>query len=262
MISIDRSTGAGSSIATLSDPGVSLSFSDSEGQLYGSFTIRRPPLLARSRLATVDLATGTVTNEIDFIVDALTGAEYIVAGMGFSADGTLYGVEARISALVTIDTATAKATPVGSGLGFQVRNYGGTVADGVFYWLNGNSTLGLTLYTVELATGVASEVGDTGVFDNGVGLALDGNGALVAVINHTLYEIDRTSGWAIPVGNTGFTPLSSLEFVDALHTVCPCDASWRNHGQYVSCVSSAVRALSPGERGVLVAQAAQTACGK
>ena len=260
MVSIDRNTGAGSFIATLSDPGVSLSFSDNEGKLYGSFTILPAP--AKSLLVTVDPATGSMTQNIGFIVDTFTGSEYIVAGMGFAADGTLYGVESRTEALVTIDTATAEASSVGSGLGIDVRNYGGTVADGVFYLLNGNGTIGVSLYTIDLSTGFASLVGPTGVFDNGIGLALDGNGALVAVINHTLYEIDRTSGWATPVGNTGFTPLSSLEFVDALHTVCPCDASWKNHGQYVSCVSSAVRALSPGERGALVAQAAQTACGK
>ena len=65
------------------------------------------------------------------------------------------------------------------------------------------------------------------------------------------------------LGNTGVvTPLSSLEFVDALHAACPCDAAWKNHGQYVSCVSKEAKMLSPGERGELVSQAAQTACGK
>ena len=115
MISIDRNTGTGSAISTLAAPGVSLSFSDDEGKLYGSFTIRRTlPLLARSQLVTLDPVTGTVTENIGFIVDALLpSVEYIVAGMGFAADGTLYGVEARSDALVTIDTATAQATPVG-----------------------------------------------------------------------------------------------------------------------------------------------------
>ena len=216
--------------------------------------------------------TRTVTETIGFIVDAGTAASYIVAGMGFAVDGTLYGVEARTEALVTIDTATAQATPVGGGLGIDVLNYGGTVADGVFYLLNGNRVFGVSPYTVDLlngnrvfgvspytvdlSTGAASFVGATGVRDNGIGLALDGDGGLVAVINDNLYEIDRLSGAATLVGNTGATALSSLEFVD-LNAVCPCDRSWKNHGQYVSCVSRATRVLSPGKRGALVLQAAQ-----
>ncbi len=203
-----------------------------------------------------------MTNDVGIIVDVTTGADRIVAGMGFADDGTLYGVEARTSALVTIDTATAKATPVGSGLGIATRNYGGTVADGVFYLLNGSSVFGVDLYTVDLSTGIASFVGATGISNNGIGLALDGDEELVAVINDSLYEIDRSSGVATLVGNTGDTALSSLEFVDALHEACPCGGSWKNHGQYVSCVSSAAKMLSPGERGALVRGAAKTSCGK
>ena len=119
----------------------------------------------------------------------------------------------------------------------------------------------MSLYTVDLSTGAASLVGPTGVSDNGIGLALDGDGGLVAVINDSLYEIDRSSGAATLVGNTGDTALSSLEFVDVLH-VCPYGGSWKNHGQYVSCISRAAKLLSPGERGALVSQAAQTSCGR
>ena len=158
MISVDRATAAGALTAVLDAPAVSLAFSDPQGTLYASFTIRRPaPALAVSRLATIDPKTGAVT-DIGDIVDATTGAEYIVAGMGFTADGTLYGVEARTDTLVTIDPATAKATTVGFGLGPLILNYGGTVDDGVFYLLNGNVNVGVSLYTVDLATGVASLV--------------------------------------------------------------------------------------------------------
>ena len=260
MISIDGDTGVGALIAVLAAPGVSLSFSDPEGTLYASFTIR-DPAPARSRLATVDPATGAVTN-IGIIVDATTGDEYIVAGMGFADDGTLYGVETRTDTLVTIDRATAEATAVGSGVGTLVLNYGGTVADGVFYLLNGNVNVGVSLYTVDLSTGLASLVGATGLADNGIGLALDGDGELVATINHSLYEADRSTGAATLVGNTGYTSVSSLEFVDALHAACPCNAPWKNHGKYVSCVSSAAKVLSPGQRGALVSEAARTSCGK
>ena len=82
------------------------------------------------------------------------------------------------------------------------------------------------------------------------------------MINDSLYEIDRSSGVATLVGNTGDTALSSLEFVDALHEACPCAGPWKNHGKYVSCVSSAAKVLSPGERGALVSEAAKTSCGK
>ena len=82
MISVDRATAAGALIAVLDAPGVSLAFSDPQGTLYASFTIRRPAALAVSRLATVDPDTGAVT-DIGDIVDAATGAEYIVGRYGF-----------------------------------------------------------------------------------------------------------------------------------------------------------------------------------
>ena len=104
---------------------------------------------------------------------------------------------------------------MGGGLGPLILNYGGTVDDGVFYLLNGNVRVGVgvSLYAVDLATGVASLVGHTGIADNGIGLTVDGDGELVAIINHSLYEIDRATGAATLVGNTSYTVLSSLEFV-------------------------------------------------
>jgi len=131
MLSIARNTGASSVIATLAAPGVSLSFSDDEGKLYGSFTIR-DPAPARSQLVTLDPVTGAVPKNIGFIVDAGTGFRRIVAGMGFAADGTLYGVEALTRSLVTIGTATAEAPSVGSGLGVVVLNYGALSPTGCF----------------------------------------------------------------------------------------------------------------------------------
>lgn len=260
LISIDSATGAGTFVATLNAPGVSLAFSDPAGTLYVSFTIREPAP-ARSLLGTLDPATGVAT-AIGLITDAVTGAEQIVAGMGFASDGTLYGVEIRSRSLVSIDTATAETTLVGSGIGVPLFNYGGTVVNDVFHLLTGNVNNVVSLYTVDLTTGAATFVGPTGISDNGIGLGVDGDGGLVAVINHTLYQVDPANGNAVGIGNTGFTSVSSLEFFDALHAACPCDASWKNHGQYVSCVAKAAKVISPGLRGTLISEAARSACGK
>ena len=48
---------------------------------------------------------------------------------------------------------------------------------------------------------------------------------------------------------------------------CPCDAGWRNHGEYVSCVSHAADeflesgCIDAGNRGAVVSTAAQSSCG-
>lgn len=45
-------------------------------------------------------------------------------------------------------------------------------------------------------------------------------------------------------------------------TVCPCNANWKNHGEYVSCVANATKTITPKEnRGALVSKAAGSSCG-
>ncbi len=49
---------------------------------------------------------------------------------------------------------------------------------------------------------------------------------------------------------------------------CPCDAEWKNHGDYVSCVAHATQEqveageLLPAERGQIVSEAGRSECGK
>ncbi len=271
LLELDSATGAGNRIGVISDPGVSLAFSEHSGLLYASMTVL--PVPAESHLVLLDPNTG----ETDFIgvIRNSTNAsiEYSVQAMGFSKDGQLYGIDRRSSSLLRIDPTTGLAVPVGSGLGFTVRGNGGTIDDDVFYLLSGSRNFPLDLYTVDLNTGEAVFVGPTGLQDSGIGIAAGPGGKLWAVVNNSLYEIDRSTGTATYIGDSGFYLISGLEFIDEVALQCPCDAkadgtAWENHGEYTGCVASVARAykkigrITGSQYGAIVSEAARSDCGK
>ena len=54
----------------------------------------------------------------------------------------------------------------------------------------------------------------------------------------------------------------------AIEQYCPCDAGWKNHGAFVSCVAHTAQdfedagLITPDEKGAIVSEAAQSSCGK
>ena len=62
------------------------------------------------------------------------------------------------------------------------------------------------------------------------------------------------------------------EVVDAsgcsINQLCPCNGLWKNHGEYVSCVSQtsndfvAAGLITQAERAIIVSQATQSSCGR
>ena len=174
-----------------------------------------------------------------------------------------------------IDHTNGLATPVGSGLGddFVLRGNGGTIDDGVFYFLSGSKNFEVGLWTVDLDSGVATFVGLTGVTDSGIGLTVGPNGELLGVVNDKLYEIDRDTGGATLIGYIEVPLVSSLEFVDEIAIRCPSGkrsdgTDWKNHGDYVSCVALAASdfvdegLINKKEMGGIVSEAARSNVGK
>ena len=134
-LELNPDTGDSTQIGILSNSAPSLAFSENEGKLFASFTVLPAP--AQSQLFLIDPDTtaamyvGVISNAGDPTI------EYGVAGMGFTDGGQLYGIDGRSNSLLKIDHTTAQATPVGTGLGFDVKGHGGTIRDGIFYLLSG-----------------------------------------------------------------------------------------------------------------------------
>jgi hypothetical protein len=165
-------------------------------------------------------ATGAITKVVGPLLDA-TGNEYFLTGMDFRpANGVLYGSTANLSptapgALVTINPATGLV----SGIGF----FGtlSTMADltfdpttGILYgW---QSAADHSLYRINLASGVATLVGPSGVSGvngfGGGGLAANAAGTLYEAptgANGDLYTINKTSGLATKVATLTGAPFPS-----------------------------------------------------
>lgn len=59
-----------------------------------------------------------------------------------------------------------------------------------------------------------------------------------------------------------------IVLAESVADICPCNAPWRNHGEYVKCVQTAAKVLaeegliSERERKAIVKEAAQSDCGK
>ncbi|MDJ0740256.1 MAG: DUF4394 domain-containing protein [Gammaproteobacteria bacterium] len=148
-------------------------------------------------LATIDLATGTLTS---------IGATGFggVRGLAFRADGTLFGVDQDSDQLITLDLTTGAGTTVGS-LGASVNGIGGLAfaPDGTLYFAE-EFGAGENLYTVNTATGAATLVGSIGV--SVTGLAFDTNGILFGYADtpdNELVSIDVATGIATTIGSIG-----------------------------------------------------------
>lgn len=69
-------------------------------------------------------------------------------------------------------------------------------------------------------------------------------------------------------GNVDTCPTVPNPDQSTLVCTCPCDAAWKNHGEYVSCVAHATTEMvrqgqmSHQERSVIVATAGQSSCGR
>lgn len=165
LVSIDPATGAtqviGSTGLTTIVEG-DLARDPTTGQLYGCYNLDA----GKRQLFTLNLQTGAAAP----IPGSLSGDP---SALAFGLDGTLYGIDASLGELLTIDKtsgavvsyATLSVT-LGSTAGMAVDPY-----TGVFYVADGESGGTDTLYTLNPTTGVLTAVGPLGVADGLAGLA-------------------------------------------------------------------------------------------
>lgn len=142
---------------------------------------------AAGELYTINPATGSLVQDIGPLNDSLN-VNYPITGLAFNPlTGVLYGstgnnVPAVAAKLVTINPLTGLVTVVGS---FNAGNSGNpaTMADLAFTPSGSlfgiGSVGGPQLYSINLGTGQATLVGDTGLTStSGGGIAINGSGAI------------------------------------------------------------------------------------
>jgi len=157
-----------------------------EAALYAATASGSP-----GELYILDPATGAIVQDIGPLNDSLN-TNYPITGLAFNPlTGVLYGSSAANGAvpghLVTINPATALVTEVGS---FNLVS--GTLADlafdnaGNLYGVS--SKFGPQLFSVNISTGQATQIGSTGLTSTeGAGIAVSPDGIFFASPNHTRF---------------------------------------------------------------------------
>jgi len=193
---------------------------------------------ATSDLYVIDPATAEATLVGPIDDPGFPGQIRNVTGLAFLDDGVLVGAangdllpdcvapSTRCSALVEIDPLTAAATLIGLIGGNEVADQCGRATDltydptgsTLFAW--GGRCLDTTpnsdqLLTVDLATGLGTEVGETGFFAEGNGLAREpSTGTLFAATGSDLATLDSATGAGTVVPGSAPLPqtVSGLDF--------------------------------------------------
>jgi hypothetical protein len=153
-----------------------------------------------SNLYILDPATGAPISTVGAIGFAVTGmAIHPVTGILYGSTGNASPVSPR--SLITIDKLTGLGTLVGSfGVAGHTMADLAFTSDGTLYgWAEPGRD---TLHTIDLATGQATEVGESGIGTFGSGLAATAQAFFLAGDGDggALYSIDRATGRATRVG--------------------------------------------------------------
>jgi hypothetical protein len=161
LLKFDRFTGAASVAATLNSPNsmVSLAFDPVAGKLYGSTSVGfGAPFEA---LYGIDPATGNCT-----FIGRITFDN--VFALGFDQGGKLYGVSELNDQLISISTVTGNGALIANLQLTQVFDMASRPEDNVMFVAD---SLTSHLWTLNVVTGAATDVGAYGGTPNIVGLA-------------------------------------------------------------------------------------------
>jgi len=157
-------------------------------------------------LYTIDPATGLVITTVGPLHDAGNHL-YGMTGLKYDrTSGIFYGATSGQSPtnpawLVKVDPATALVTPIGSFVnGMSLTDIAIDPTTEVMYGLSGFNQ---KFYTINTATGLATQTGSTGIgFANGGGFASDVTGAFFGFSNLSFYSFNKTTGAATLIGGT------------------------------------------------------------
>ena len=159
-----------------------------------------------------DFGTIPITPPFNFSVVASIPDDILFAD-DYNGSGTLYGLEFYDRELVTIDPITAQVTTVGPLTGLLPGHIPSGLAwnpiDETMYALSGDfastSFTAAQLYSIDLATGALTAIGDT-IFDTvGFWLAISNDGEAFLAGRDNLFAIDLATGVPTLIGPYGFT---------------------------------------------------------
>ncbi|HEY3664236.1 MAG TPA: hypothetical protein VGL24_13865 [Chthoniobacterales bacterium] len=155
-------------------------------------------------LYTLDANTGAVLTTVGPLNDA-GGKNYGMTGLCYDPlNGIFYGASGNPSAtnpnyLVTVDPVTAQITPIGP-FGAVMTDIALDPTTGIMYGVSGYNQ---KFYTINLATGLATQTGSTGIgFQNGGGFAANTRGEFYGVSYFSTYSYNKGTGDATLVGPT------------------------------------------------------------
>jgi hypothetical protein len=129
--------------------------------------------------------------------------------------GQLYGASNNLasgpSSLLTIDPTTGQGTVIGTFSSTQLVDIAFDSSANLYGWSRTGD-----LYSVNLTTGAATQVGDAlGTLGTRGGLAIDATNNIFALGGNNLYRIDNTTGAllsALPVSGPGGAIGSAMDF--------------------------------------------------
>ncbi len=150
----------------------------------------------------VDMDTPQTLNFISAFTD------WIWAG-DFDGDGVLYAINSDMARLETIDPATGASTSVGSIAAYGGESWTGMAFDpttGNMYASTASCGSRSTLYSVNIATGAATVIGQITNASCAIALAVDDAGMLYTydIVNDVLLSVDKASGAGSVIGSIGF----------------------------------------------------------
>jgi subtilisin family serine protease len=153
----------------------------------------------------VDIPDLTVPNSWNVIANE-PGSQFF-AGDFINGDfSTLYVIDYGLNTLIAIDTATGAQTPIGPSTPRSGETWTGLTGsgDGVMYGSTTNISRS-TLYTIDLSTGAATEVGEITGAPAIIDIAINPAGEMygVDIVNDVLIKIDPATGAGETVGPLG-----------------------------------------------------------
>jgi uncharacterized repeat protein (TIGR01451 family) len=199
VLTINPTTGVATNAGTLSFGSAAAALDPVTGRIY--YTEYNPNGTSNGRVAYWNPTTGTNT-----IISA--GPGFQIPRLAFSANGTLYGMDAN-NVLYTINTSTGQFTTLGTVSGVALTS-GGDLAfapNGTLYLLAGG-----TLYTIDIPSLTGTSLFTTGI-TNPTGLTFGDNSILYAsdlAFNANMYTINLTTQATTPTTSTAGTLVDDL----------------------------------------------------
>ena len=132
-----------------------------------------------------------------------------IYGGDFDGSGTLYAFNGTTSTLLSLDETTGAETIIGAITGLlpseTLRGMAWNESNSTMYLLGGQGEVG-TIYTIDLATAVATPVGGstiTGWLPIWLAIDTDGNAYMADIGLDSLFSVDLTTGTATLIGALG-----------------------------------------------------------